>query len=372
MKIRRITADKHAAARLPGKTAKSTAATIITAVLLIPVVFCIHLLLVSKGWIQPLTDAPNGIAEKATVEINGVPQGMFIRGKDCANPVLLFIHGGPGVPEFFLNEQYETDLENHFTVCWWEERGACLSYSRKLAPETITTQQLIDDTTAVSRYLCNRFGKQKIYLMAHSFGTYIGIRAAAAHPELYYAYIGMAQYVSGGRESKLLTCKYMQSVFKERGDYRALKRLAGCISSGHTIPDSLIHKAGCGTMHKMDSVITGIFFPQLNSRCYTAGEKIKYWKGKIFMQSCPVDAEFRNSSLTDTLETLSIPVYFLSGIYDYTCPWPLSKSYLETLDAPVKKFYLFKQSAHSPLWEEPEKTVGIMLNEVLKGRTPAD
>lgn len=372
MKIKMNPAETHTAVRQPGKTARITAAAISTAVLLIIIIFYIHLLLVSKGRIQPLNDAPSGIAEKITVEINGVPQGMFIRGKDRANPVLLFIHGGPGVPEFFLNEQYKTSLEDHFTVCWWEERGSCMSYSQALHPETITTQQLIDDTAAVSRYLCRRFGKQKIYLMAHSFGTYIGIRAAAAHPELYEAYIGMAQYVSGGRESERLIYTYMESVFKERGDYRSLKKLAGSISAGHSIPDRLKHKAGCGTMHTMDSVITGIFFPQLNSRCYTVSEKINYWKGKIFMQSCPVEAEFRNSSPADAVKSLSIPVYFLSGIYDYTCPWPLSKSYLETLDAPVKKFYLFKQSAHSPLWEEPDRTVEIMLDDVLHGKASAD
>jgi pimeloyl-ACP methyl ester carboxylesterase len=73
--------------------------------------------------------------EKSWVEINGVRQGMFIRGHDVAGepadkPVLLFVHGGPGMPEFFLDRTHPTGLERDFIVCWWEQRGAGLSFDR--------------------------------------------------------------------------------------------------------------------------------------------------------------------------------------------------------------------------------------------------
>ncbi len=148
------------------------------------------LLAYSPGKPEPLLDE-NGkalagsISEKVFVDINGVEQGMFIKGKDINNPVLLFVHGGPGMPEYWLTQFYPTSLEDHFTVVWWDQRGAGLSYSADIPPETMTAEQFISDTLEVTKYLRKRFGKEKIYLMAHSWGSYIGIQAAAREPELY-------------------------------------------------------------------------------------------------------------------------------------------------------------------------------------------
>lgn len=344
----------------------------------------IYLALISKGTIQPFTDEngnvlSNSIAEKSYVDINGVKQGMFIWGKNIENPVLLFVHGGPGVPEYFLNESYPTALEEHLTVCWWEYRGSGLSYSPDLNPDAITTEQLADDTAVVAEYLCDRFGKEKVYLMGHSFGSFIGIKAAEMHPEHFYAYIGMAQingYALGGTEANTLTYEYMEKVFTERKDNASLRRLNACSVKNEdgTISfkqdcfdklDQLKHKSGCGTMHDMDSVITGIFFPQMNSKCYTLKEKVNYWKGKAFMQSSAVSKDCADAKVQKEMLHLDIPVYFFSGVYDYTCPYPLSRELFDWIDAPKKEFYLFEDSAHSPLWEEPEKAINILVNDII-------
>ena len=161
-------------------------------------VFIALLLAWSPGQPQPFR-AENGeplagsLSEKIFVEINGTAQGMFIQSKDVRNPVLLFLHGGPGMPEYWLTQRYPTGLEEDFTVVWWEQRGAGLSYRADLPADTMTAEQFVADTLAVSRYLIERFDQEKIYLMGHSWGSYIGIQAAAQSPELYHAYIGVGQ-----------------------------------------------------------------------------------------------------------------------------------------------------------------------------------
>ena len=95
------------------------------------------------------------VAEKVSVPINGVHQGMVIRGKHSANPVLLWVHGGPGMPDYPLTQQYPTDLEDLFTVVWWDQRGAALSYDPDIPPDTMTIEQFIADTIAVTDYLRN-------------------------------------------------------------------------------------------------------------------------------------------------------------------------------------------------------------------------
>lgn len=126
------------------------------------------LLLWSPGKPAPFVDEngkplPGRISEKIFVPINGAEQGMFIKSKDSTHPVLLYLHGG--MPDYFLTQRYPTTLEDHFTVCWWEQRGAGLSYQAGMPLETMTLEQLISDTLAVTNYLRRRFGQNKIYLM---------------------------------------------------------------------------------------------------------------------------------------------------------------------------------------------------------------
>ncbi len=171
----------------------------IVSIVLTGILILVGILLVwSPGKSEPFLDE-NGnllagsISEKTWVHINGVEQGMFIKSKNVNNPVLLFVHGGPGMPEYWLTQRYPTSLEDYFTVVWWEQRGAGLSYNPNIPAETMTAEQFVSDTLEVTNYLRNRFGKEKIYLMGHSWGSYIGIQAAARAPELFHAYIGIGQ-----------------------------------------------------------------------------------------------------------------------------------------------------------------------------------
>lgn len=166
------------------------------------------LLACSPGNPKPFLDESGkplrgSISEKVFVEIGGVKQGMFLMGRNINNPVLLFVHGGPCLPEYFLAEQYPTGLEDHFTVCYWEQRGGGLSYNPDISLDTMTLEQLTSDAIDVSNYLRDRFSQEKIYLMAHSGGTAFAIQAAAKAPELYSAYIGISQITQQAESEKL-------------------------------------------------------------------------------------------------------------------------------------------------------------------------
>lgn len=312
----------------------------------------------------------SSVSEKVFVDINGLRQGMFIQRKDTTCPVLLFLHGG--LPEYFLTERYPTGLENEFTVAWWEQRGAGLSYKPGIPPETMTPQQFIADTLSVTNYLRNRFGKEKIYLMAHSGGTFFGIQAAAQAPELYHGYIGVAQMVYQ-LESERLAYEYMLQRFKQAGNGRMVHHLeaAAVTMTDGTPPgylalrDRAMHSVGAGTTHDMRSVPTGIFWPSLRSRHYTPSEKIKLWRGKLSSGVSALWDEMLTTDLADQVTELALPSYFFHGIYDYTVNYRLAREYFERLKAPLKGFYTFDRSAHSPVFEEPEKAREIIQKDVL-------
>jgi pimeloyl-ACP methyl ester carboxylesterase len=332
------------------------------------------LLLWSPGRPKPFLDShgkslPGSISEKDHVSINGVEQGMFIKGKDSSNPVLLYLHGG--MPDYFLTQDYPTGLDEYFTVVWWEQRGSGLSYSSDIPPESVNPEQLVSDTLSVTNYLRKRFGQQKIYLMGHSGGTFIGIQAAARAPELYSAYIGVAQ-MSNQLESEKLAHAYMLQRFKDDGNTKMVRTLEGApVTDSVPMPDpylsvrdSAMHSLGVGTTHDMRSIVTGLLLRSFENREYTLGEKIGMWRGKIFSGS-PLWNTQLSTDLTKKVTRLEIPVYLFHGVYDYTVSYPLAKAYYEQLDAPMKGFYTFTKSAHSPMFEEPKRMREIMQADVL-------
>jgi pimeloyl-ACP methyl ester carboxylesterase len=318
---------------------------------------------------SPLTGS---ISEKIFLDINGVQQGMFIKSKDQTNPVLLYLHGG--MPDYFLTEPYPTGLEDYFTVVWWEQRGSGISYGADIPPETMTLEQMISDTLEVTNYLRQRFGKQKIYLMGHSGGTFIGIQAAARGPELYHAYIGVAQ-MSYQLKSEKLAYDYMLQQFKTNGNTNMVRKLdaapvtmtGGVPGAYRALRDPAMHSLGIGTTHDMNSVITGIFLPSWQSRDYTLIEKVYTWTAKAKSGVAMLWDDMVATDLSKQVTDLTIPIYFFSGIYDYTVNYTLAREYFEKIQAPVKGFYTFEQSAHSPIFEEPEKVQKILKQDVLAG-----
>ncbi len=314
--------------------------------------------------------------EKVRTTINGMEQGMFIRSTDAAHPVLLYLHGGPGMPTYFLNRKYPTGLEEDFTAVWWEQRGAGLSYSPKIPPETMTVEQFIADTLAVTDYLCSRYGQEKIYLMGHSWGSFIGIQAAVRAPERYHAYIGVAQ-MANQLASEALAYEQMLQLARESGDSQLLRKLeAAPPTAAAPLPgaymalrDEAMHSLGVGTTHDMKSVVTGVFVPTWQNPEYTLGEKLNIWRGKWSPASKRLWNEMLGTDITVAVPELRVPAYFLHGVYDYTVAYPLTKAYFAQLRAPLKGFYTFEHSAHSPIFEEAEKTRRVLREDVLGGVT---
>ena len=301
----------------------------------------------SLGRIKPFTDE-NGrvlegsISEKTFVEINDATLGMFIIAKNSSNPVLLFLSGGPGIPEYLMEQWYPSGLENNFVVCYLEYRGASLSYDPGLNPEGITLDQYIADAVGITNYLRERFRQEKIYLIAHSFGTYVGINLVDRYPELYRAYIAMSQKTDG-RISEALAYDYMYEQYKTQGNVKMMRRFEKYpvhtseeafdkyLSEAGGLRDTAMHDLGLGTTHEMRSVISGIFLPSLRCTVYTPMERINIWRGKFFLAKTPVGQGIWNYSAFDDVPQVSIPVYFFAGLYDYTCPYPLQKEYYESI-----------------------------------------
>ncbi len=316
----------------------------------------------------------NSISEKVFVEINGVRQGMFIKGKNLDNPIILFLHGG--IPVYFLTEKYPTHLEDNFTMVWWEQRNCGISYSTGSIKNTPMLEQLVDDTIVLTKYLLERFGKEKIYLMAHSGGTFLGVNVIDKVPELYQAYIGIAQ-MSDQFLSEKIAFEYMLNHFKETKNTKWVDHFESLsFNDQNKIPteylkmrDAAMHELGIGTMRNMKNIATDLFLPSLYFSEYSLSEKFYLWYGKSKSGVHQIWEEMIKTNLADIKNDFKIPVYFFHGLYDYTCSYELAKEYFKKINAPIKGFYSFDQSAHSPLLEEPEKMNKILVQDIVNSRT---
>ena len=372
----------------PGKRRKRKMATVLFLIISILFIGLLIVLINSPGKLPPLKDKQGNIiqgsiSEKVWLEAGGMKQGMFIRGENPENPVILYLHGGPGVPMLqfilYLEKIGEIDinerLEKYFTVCYWEQRGAGMTYSKSTDPSTMTLEQMVEDTYEVTEYLKSRFGQDKIYLMGQSWGSYLGVNIIQKYPENYLAYIGVGQSVNFV-ESERLSYHYMLNHAKDINDKDAFEKLEKfdpyakgfpmLQKEGHELDylmvrTKLVGKYGIGHMRQFPRGMTynsGILRCLFGFKGYTLSEKINWIPGTDFsmIQLFPpmIDIDLFVSSTK-----FEIPFYIVQGAYDYQTSKVLAQKYLNVIEAPKKEFFMFENSAHSPNLEEPERFVEV-------------
>ncbi|MCD8182332.1 MAG: alpha/beta hydrolase [Bacteroides sp.] len=254
------------------------------------------------------------IAKKGWAEIGGVRQGYFIRGEDERNPVILFLHGGPGSPEIAMIK--DTELEKHFTVCYWEQRGACMSFSPDIDPATMTPEQFVEDACQMTDSLRSWFGVDKVYLVGHSWGSYLGIKTIEKYPERYYAYIGIGQ-VCNQLKSERLAYDYLMGEAGKAGDMKTVQALETYDKNAPDFPSNdyllsvrtnAMNKYGVGIKHKdmpMLSVAKDLFY----YRGYTFNEKLNFLRGSLL--SLDMFHQIIENDLFRSSTHFEIPVYIL-------------------------------------------------------------
>lgn len=308
-----------------------------------------------------------GISEIQYLNINNSKQYILIRGKDTNNPVLLFLHGGPGASATALLRKYNSELENYFTVVYWDQRNAGKSYNRNTPKEEIKVANYNKDVDSLVNYLKNRFKKKKLFLIGHSWGSRLGLYAIKRNPENFMAYVGIGQELAS-YEGELISYKYSLDKAKELKNAKAIKELEE------------IGEPTCGDYTKMYKngfwglvrqkhwllKLGGERYAKTNysdwifsiwfSREYSFADLMKYGKSSGFSAGNIIyDPDFNNINFFKEIPQVNVPIFFISGAYDYNTPWTLVKKYCDSLKAPYKEFIKFDSSGHSPVFEEPAK-----------------
>ncbi|MDQ0363030.1 alpha/beta hydrolase [Breznakia pachnodae] len=346
---------------------------IILGVILVSIIlFIVVVFINSTGKLPQLKDTQgkvikDSISEKVWIEVNGIKQGMFIRGENKDNPIVLYLHGGPGTPMLQFVTYLENDerLEKDFTVCYWDQRGSGMTYSKTTDPSTMTVDQMVEDTKVVTEYLKERFGQEKIYLIGHSWGSYLGVKVAERYPEDYFAYVGIGQ-VTDQTKSERLAYDYMLNHAKDINDKEIINKLEPIDINEESFPNlnylvkvrtGILNRYKIGHLHqglKTTDMLKALFV----FKGYTISEKIKWFRGADFSMVHLFPVVLSNNLFESSMK-FEIPFYIVQGDYDYQVSQVLAEQYLNTITAPKKEYFSFNNSAHSPNMEEMGKFVKV-------------
>ncbi|SFC32048.1 alpha/beta hydrolase [Collimonas sp. OK412] len=323
--------------------------------------------------------APSGIQESYKTGIGGIDQWLNVRGQDQANPIILFIHGGPASPLTPTIWQFQRPLEEYFTVVNWDQRGAGKTYGEAYGAadgeadphaigDSIHIPRYVDDAIEVAEYVRKRYHKKKIILMGHSWGTVIGMSAALKRPDLFYAYIGIGQVIST-RENERISFEYALQQAKAHDNAPALKELESIAPypGDQPITRERIIVARkwpqfYGGLSAFRDTSTYYFDAPLLSPEYDEADIRAIDQGSLLTLG-KILPEFVNVDFTN-VHTFPIPVVMFMGRHDYTTPTSPTAAWLDQVRAPYKQGVWFEHSAHMIPWEEPGKTLVSLLKYV--------
>lgn len=315
----------------------------------------------------------DGIELRQQVVLGDNKQWITIRGHHKKNPVLLFIHGGPGAVDMPLSHGFQTHWEEYFTVVQWDQRGAGKSYGgidKEAVAKTLTVDRMVTDAEELTAYLRKELGQDKIIVVGHSWGTLIGVMLAKRRPEWLHAYVGMAQLVDA-MENERQKYAYALQEANRRGDATTLaelKSIAPYPTAGHADFDKVLTLANA--VNNYDDVFRSTDGPQgmsllLSSPDYSAMDIFRLITGEsaLFPARVLFD-EIMTMDLNKLAPKLDVPVILFSGRHDWVTPTPISTAYLDAIKAPQKKLIWFEHAGHNIFTDEPGAVFVALVNEV--------
>jgi len=305
---------------------------------------------------------PRGLEAIETIPIGGIKQVVSIRSQDLRNPVLIYFHGGPGYVEMPLDWWYDRGWDEYFTVVQWDQRNAGKTYvaSGPNDASLLTPERFQKDAEELVQWALKRFGKRKVFVLGHSWGSMLGLKLAAAHPEWLHAYIGMGQITNGPESERE---GWAWTLAKAKADHNSeaiseLEALAPYATDKRPISvDAILtqrkwlgHYGGAAWRRKGGDFEAAAFAlaPE-----YSDEDVRRAFEG----QPAVTKALLPKILMTDlsTIQSLKVPLILLLGRHDQNVSSDVAARWFARLNAPSKKLVWFENSGHHITSEEPGK-----------------
>lgn len=344
----------------------------VIAVAIVSVIFIVITVVIgcrNYNYIANACSSKNGIEENGYINLGGQKQYVLIRGEEICNPVIIWIHGGPSSPDAMISNIFTNYMLDDYTVVCWDQRGCGRTYFKNAADdpknETATFEQAEQDLDDLVDYVCERFGKEQVIVVGHSYGTLVGSKYALDHPEKVSAYIGVGQVVTF--ESDIYAYEDALAIATSQGDdvtdmvaayerYEKDKSLENMMDlRGYVAPYHVAPKAANTLLFALTSPYLGV-------------DDVRWFLKQ--MGSLSDYIELNHNLFEFLLETnvydygtvYQMPVGLISGEYDWTTPVKYTEDYYNDISAPQKEMRLVEGCGHTPQEDSPEEFCEILKN----------
>ena len=306
-----------------------------------------------------------GINESMYLDVNGTQQWINIYGEDMDNPVLLYLHGGPGSATSMIDYAFTRKWADVYTVVTWDQRNCGKSYDARQNDIVLTRELLMTDGKEVTEFILDYLSKDKITLLGHSWGSIYGANLVLEYPEYYACFIGTGQLVDYLENEEAFK---QQAALWAEGDEKTLKLVNQLTPDNFTMEhitarNTIMQKYGYDMMANgsdYNLVTTILFNPN-----YSIMDWLNYFKRDMgvyldFMAS----EEFASFSLKDRVD-YPVPFYNINGDKDYQTNYQLAQEYFEEVNAPYKQMFLMENMTHG-LLESDSEGFSAIIHQIAK------
>lgn len=309
-----------------------------------------------KSFTMPIF-SQGSIADLFELDVNGDAQYLLVRGVDRKQPIMLFLHGGPGMPAMYLAHDFQRDLEQDFVVVHWDQRASGKSFKRATDPAELSTSLLLSDLDVVVDNLRDSLGARRLWIVGHSHGSYLGALYARRYPEKICAFVGTGQVVD---DRPVGRTRALQEAFL-RGRLSDLGLDTDTVIDDSNL-EQLLFLTGSelyGETSFSPLLMSGLVAPE-----YSLFDALNIARGSSFSSRSMVYDMPRDLLATEW--GFDVPVALVMGRHDMVTPTELSREYFDRLEAPAKAWYVFEEASHFPHFEQPRKFAEALVE--LKGR----
>lgn len=295
-----------------------------------------------------------GINESMYVDVNGTKQWINIYGQDLNNPVLLYLHGGPGSATSHIDYAFTRKWADVYTVVTWDQRNCGKSYDSSQNETVLTKELFMTDGKELTEFILQYLSKDKITILGHSWGSIYGANLVLEYPEYYECFIGAGQLVDNLENEQAFK---QEALIWAEGDEEAIRLVKQLTPDNTTVEhfglkNVIMKKYGYDMMANGTdySLIAAIIF----NPNYTISDWIKYLN--VDMSSYLdfyTSEEFADFSLKGKID-YQVPFYNINGDKDYQTNYELAAEYFEQVNAPYKQMYMMENMTHGLLESDSE------------------
>jgi len=308
---------------------------------------------------------PNGIQEAQFIPVGGIEQWVSIRGEDRANPVLLFLHGGPGNSILPLEPVFRA-WEKHFTMVQWDQRGAGKTFGRNgIDEQPMTVARFVQDGIEVAEYLRTHLHKHNVVLLGHSWGTEIGMQMAVARPDLFSAYVGTGQVVSIAEKETYIYEDALQRL-RAAGDRKGIRALEEIGAPPYRNNHDLEVQRHWSERYDIPAErdLRAHFTPMV---AFAPDFSLRDIYNLLYASEWTAQALFADEERFDARTccmSFRVPVFVFNGDHDTITPAELVSPWFDALRAPSKQLHVMKDAGHSAVLTEPDAFLELLLRYV--------